>query len=270
MRNIVRSELIRLWRPSFLYGGIGVMAVFAALVSVFVFTAAPTAPAAPSGAAPRPGLGGSFATVAQIAQPGGFLTALATVSTLVGTILLALWAIFAASDYSTGLIRILVQAEPKRIKLLVGKMVSLLVFTLFATVVTTLVVVLVARPLARLEGIQTHAWKTDFFPHLLSSYANFAIAAIVWGLIGLVLAVFTRSAALAIGVGIGWLLVVENLIGIIAPGATPYLPGGALNTLVRGGTSQLTWLAALGLAVLYGAIAVSISLVAFRRRDIVS
>src|SRR5919107_740273 len=174
MRNIVRSEFIRIWRPSFLYGGIGVMAGFAALVSVFIYVSAPTTTAA---TAQQPGPAAQFAaTVAQIAQPGGFLTALATVSTLAGIILLALWALSAASDYSTGVIRILVQAEPKRIKLLTGKMAALLLFTLFATVNTTLIVVLVARPLARLQGIQTQAWKTDFFPHLFSGYANFTIA----------------------------------------------------------------------------------------------
>jgi ABC-2 type transport system permease protein len=268
MRNVVRSELIRVWRPSFLYGGIGLMAVFAALVSVFIYTAAPTVAA---GAPRQPGPGGRFAaTVAQIALPGGFLTALASVSTLAGTVLLAVWAICAASDYSTGVIRLLVQAEPKRVRLLAGKMVALLVFTVLATAVVTLIVVLVSRPLARLEGIATHAWKTDFFAHLFSSYANFTIAAIVWGLIGLALAVLTRSSALAIGIGIGYLLVVENLIGIIAPGATPYLPGGTLNALVSGGTVQLAWLPALGLTLLYGLIAASISLLAFHRRDITS
>ena len=41
IRNTVRSELIRIWRPSFLLGGIGVMAGFAALISVFIYTAAP-------------------------------------------------------------------------------------------------------------------------------------------------------------------------------------------------------------------------------------
>ena len=268
MRNIVRSELIRVWRPSFVYAGIGLMAGFAALVSVFIYTSASTV-ATP--APPQPGPTGRFAvTAAQIAEPGGFLTALGTVSTLAGVILLALWAMCAASDYSTGVIRILVQAEPKRIRLLTGKMVALVVFTLLATVATTLIVVLVSHPLARLQGIETQAWKTDFFPHLLSAYVNFTVAAIVWGLIGLLLAVLTRSSALAIGIGAGWLLVVENLIGITAPDATPYLPGGTLNALVSGGTSKLGWLPALGLTLLYGAVAVSISLVAFHRRDILS
>ena len=266
IRNTVRSEWIRIWQGSFLLGGIGVTAGFAALVSVFVYTAATDVPSEPSAA----GLGPGFASIAEIAQPGGFLTALATVSGLAGVVLLALWAIAAAGDYSTGLIRILVQAQPNRINLLSGKILALTMFTVLATLTTTLAVVLVARPLARLEGIETEAWKTDFVSHLLSSYFNFAVAGLVWGLIGLMIAVLTRSSALAIGVGIGWLLVVENLIGIIAPDSTVYLPGGTLNALVSGGTSQLAWIAALGLTVLYGIVAIIISLVAFHARDITS
>ena len=33
-----RSELIRIRRPAFLFGGIGLMAVFAGVVSIFIFT----------------------------------------------------------------------------------------------------------------------------------------------------------------------------------------------------------------------------------------
>ncbi len=84
------------------------------------------------------------------------------------------------------------------------------------------------------------------------------------------IAVLTKSSALAIGIGIGYLLVVESLIGIIAPKSTVYLPGGTLNALVSGGTSQLAWTAALGLTILYGAVAITVSLLAFRARDITS
>lgn len=268
MRRVIRSEWIRIWRPSFLYGGIGVMAGSAALVSAFIFTAAKNVSA---DAARVPGPAGrGFLTVAELAEPGGFLGALGTVGTLAGVVLLALWGIAAAGDYSTGIIRILVQAEPRRLTLLVGKIVALIGFTLFATLTTTLVVVVVARPLAALEGISVHAWKTDFFAHLASSYVNFTVAALVWGLIGLMLAVITRSSALAIGIGIGYLLVVENLIGIVASSASPYLPGGALNALVSGGTPQLSWGGALGLSALYGFVAAVIALAAFRGRDITS
>jgi ABC-2 type transport system permease protein len=267
MRNAFRSELIRIWRPSFLLGGIGVMAGFAAVVSIFIFTSAKNATAAQP-----PGLGqgpGSY-TIAQIAAPGGFLTALGTVSRLSGVILLAMWAIAMATDYSTGLIRILVQAQPNRIKLMAGKITALAVFTVLAATVTTLVVILLARPLARLEGIQVTAWKTDFPSHLLRGYFDFTLAVLVYGLIGLMLAVLTRSSALAIGIGIGFLLVVEGLITIVASGASSYLPGGTLNTLAVGGNNQLSWGAAFGLAILYGTIAASVSLFVFRSRDITS
>jgi ABC-2 type transport system permease protein len=131
-------------------------------------------------------------------------------------------------------------------------------------------VIVVARPLARLEGIRVEAWKTDFLSHLLKGCFDFTVAGLVWGLIGLMLAVLTRSSALAIGIGIGVLLVVESLITIVASGASSYLPGGTLNTLAAGGNEQLSWGAALGLVVLYGVIATTVSLLTFRARDITS
>jgi hypothetical protein len=42
MHRAIKSELIRLKRPSFIVGGIGLMAGFSALITVFVFAAAGT------------------------------------------------------------------------------------------------------------------------------------------------------------------------------------------------------------------------------------
>ena len=239
----------------------------AALISIFIFTAATTTPA---GQTPAVQQGPGAYTVADIARADGFLAALATVSRLVGVITLALWAIAMAGDYSSGMVRILVQAQPRRVTLMAGKIAALAVFTLLAATITVLVVVVLARPLPRLEGIPVAAWKTDFAPHLLKGYFDFAVAAAVWGLIGLMLAVLTRSSALAIGIGIGFLLVVESLITIVGSGASSYLPGGTLSTLVSGGNDDLSWGASLGLVVAYGTVAAIVSLATFRARDITS
>ena len=204
MYNVVRSELIRIWHRSFLGGGIGTMAASAGLVSWFVYSSA-TDPVTAAAAGPPDQ---AVATVAEIAEPGGFLTALGTISTLAGVVLLTLWAIATVRDDSTGMIRILVQAQPDRVKLLGGKIIALSLFTLLATL-TTILTVMPACPLARLENIDTEAWRTDFAPHFFSSLLNFSIAGLVWALIGLALAVLTRSSELAIGIGIGYLLVVE-------------------------------------------------------------
>ena len=57
---------------------------------------------------------------------------------------------------------------------------------------------------------------------------------------------------------------------IVAPDASPYLPAGSLTALVMGGTARLAWAAALGLVILYGAVAAAVAFLAFRTRDIVS
>jgi hypothetical protein len=65
-------------------------------------------------------------------------------------------------------------------------------------------------------------------------------------------------------------LVFESLIGIVAPHASPYLPAGALNALVMGGTVRLAWAGALGLVIIYGVVAAAVAFLSFRTRDIVS
>ena len=81
---------------------------------------------------------------------------------------------------------------------------------------------------------------------------------------------WTRSSGIAIAVGIGYLIVVENLIAIVAEDITDYLPGGTLAALADGGTADLAWAPALGLTVLYGTAAAAASLLIFRTRDITS
>ncbi|MFK7919858.1 MAG: hypothetical protein AB8G14_17415 [Ilumatobacter sp.] len=262
MTGIVRSEWIRIWRPSFRYGGIGVLAAFSVLISLFIYSSL-------SDASTNTGPGFGATTAADLEQPGGMLHALGSVSTLAGIVLLSLWAIAAASDYDTGLIRVLVQAEPSRTKLLAAKIIALTMFTGLATAVTVLITAAIARPLARFNGVDTDPWKIDTAIEMAKGSFNFLIPALVWGLIGLTIAVLTKSSGTAIGVGIGWLLVVENLIGIAAPDITDYLPGGTLNAVASGGTADLTWTAALGITALYGTAATAASLLTFNKRDIV-
>lgn len=171
---------------------------------------------------------------------------------------------------SPAFVRIVVQAYPKRVQLLSGKIAALAAFTVMAATIAYLVMIFCARPLARLEGTNVEHWKTDFASHFFKGYFDFTVAMLVWGLLGLMLAVLTRSSAMAIGIGIGFLLVVESLITIVAANAAKYLPGGTLTTRVQGGTSGFPWGIALGVVVLYGVVAAAVSMVVFRARDIVA
>lgn len=261
MFSAVKSELIRIDRPSFRYGGLGMMTGFAALLTMFVFSAA---------GEDNDGPGPALATLADLTAQGGFVATLSTIASLLGVVTLAFWAIAVATDYDTGLIRILTQAEPNRTRLLAGKIGAMSLFTTVGTLLATITTTIVSFPMAAANDVSTDAWGTSFVTEFLAGWANLTIAALVWGLVGLTLAILTKSSGIAIAAGIGYLMVFENLIGIVAEGATDYLPGGTLSALVAGGTDDVGYLTALLLAVGYVAVATITSATVFRRREITS
>jgi hypothetical protein len=82
------------------------------------------------------------------------------------------------------------------------------------------------------------------------------------------LAIFTRSSAIAIGIGIEFLA-----RGGESPSWLPAPPStsrAARSARLQGGTDGFPWGAALRALALYGAIAAAVSLIVFRAGDIVS
>ncbi len=258
----IKSELIRISRPSFLYGGLGIITGFAALVTVFVFTSAGDATAGPAARA--------VASFADLAGSGGCVATLSTLASLVGVVTLAFWAIAVATDYETGLIRILTQAEPNRLRLLAGKIGALSLFTVVSTFLATVAATITAYPMAAVSDISTAAWSDGWILEFLSAWGNLTIAALIWGAVGLAIAIATRSAGIAIASGIGYLVVVENLIGIVAEDLVDYLPGGILSAVASGGSAAVGYLTALALGAIYAVGALGSSAWIFKRREIVS
>ena len=113
------------------------------------------------------------------------MAGLALGSQLLGIVALALWAIAVASDYQTGLIGLLVQAEPSRIRLLAGKVVALVLLTLVGALVATLAAVGAAYVMASVLDISNGAWTQGMATTILEAFRNLAMSTIVWGIIGL-------------------------------------------------------------------------------------
>jgi ABC-2 type transport system permease protein len=91
--------------------------------------------------------------------------------------------------------------------------------------------------------------------------------AVRWGGLGLVLAVLARSSAIAISVGVGYVLVVESIVTMAATGSSHWLLGSTLSALANGGESSLSYGASGGLGLLY-VIGLLLATVAFTRRDV--
>lgn len=256
------AELIRLRRPAFLRGGFGIIAGFTALISIFVFT---TAGDDEGGFGPA-----ASAAATELSEVGGFVASLGTISNLVGIVFLALWAMAAAADYDSGLIRILAQAEPRRGRLLAGKVGALTIFTIAGTLLATVVAAAVAYPLAGITDVTTAAWSTNWVGEFFTAWLHLGVASLAWGAVGLAIAVGTRSSGVAIAVGIGYLMVVENLLRIVAEDIVDYFPGSTLTAVASGGSDALSAGASMLLAVGYVALALAVAHTVFSRREITS
>ena len=109
------------------------------------------------------------------------------------------------------------------------------------------------------------AWA-DTLPTLLEAFRNLALSTTVWGAIGLVVALLTRSSGVAIAAGIGYLVVFENMIIAVATDASDWLLGATLTALAAGGTAAISFESALqlGAAYLVGGILIAIAVMHFR------
>ena len=214
------------------------------------------------------GPGGGVAVDLESAQ--GVVAALSMVGSLIGIVALSLWAAAVASDYSTGWVRLMVAAEPRRWRLLFGKLVALSGFTVVATIVATAIVVAMAYLLAGPAGVSTAAWSVGVFGTVLSAWLNFTLSVLGWGVIGFTVAVVSRSAIVAIAGGIGYMMVFEGLLGLLAESATTYLPGTVLNAVAAGGTAVMAYGTAVVLATGFVLVALVIAFAVFARRDITS
>src|SRR5664280_2154577 len=83
--------------------------------------------------------GVAFPTLAEMESQAGLMAGLAAASNMFGIVTLSFWAVVTASDYSSGLIRLLVAAEPRRWRLLAGKVAALVIVTAAATTVAAVV-----------------------------------------------------------------------------------------------------------------------------------
>jgi ABC-2 type transport system permease protein len=257
----IRSEVLRLRRRTF-HLGLLLFVVIAALGSV---VALPSASAAPTDG-PNPG--GAFVTMADVAASDGFAAGLHFVGSLLGIVALAYWAISRAQDHSSGLIRLLVQAEPRRWPLLGGKVVAFSAWTLAGSLLATVSASAVALAVSGALEVDTAAWADAPVAAFLTSWIELSMPTLAWGAVGLALAELTRSQAAAIATGVAYLLLGENVLLTATDNAFTHLPGQVLSAVTQGGTVDVTLASGVVLTAAYASVAVVIAAIRLVRTDV--
>ena len=152
-----KAELLKLRRPAVRFGATGAMFGFALLATVLTFataTHATTVAASPVGGT---ALG---STLGQLSQPGGLTRGFTIAAGFIGLLVFVLFTTTITSEYSLGTIRVLLTRQPRRARLLAGKLLALLAFVAALLLATELVSAVASIALAHARDVSTADWFT--------------------------------------------------------------------------------------------------------------
>jgi hypothetical protein len=255
------SEWTKLRRKTLLLSTFLGLAAAASLFVVLIFSNAPAH-----------GSGGGLPSLQQLARPNGLVFGLTRAAFLLGVVAFGTAASQTASEYSLGTLRQLLVRQPRRVTLLIGKMLGVVTFMVLATAFAAVVAFLVANVMAQSRGVSTSAWFTGTgFGDLLNALGNIELAVIGYSVLGLVIGQFLRSAVAAVIVGFAWLIIIEQfIITRIIPSTAPWLPGISLSTIAGGGNKDANIAYGHGLIVAasYAVVAIVAASITFHRRDV--
>ena len=261
MIKIFRAEWRKLRRPTLFFGSLFAVGFVSAMITAFIFILID----APTGNA-KEGAQAMVVTREMLALPEGVMIGFASSGALLGIVALSVFAAQTAQEFSLGTLRNLLVRQPNRIKLLMGKYISMITFIALAVVVSLISAIAIAYLLAGNAGVSTTAWRSgDAIKAILESYRNVCIAAIGYGTIGMALGIYLRSPISAISIGVGWLLVVENIIAAAWKASMNWLPGQLLSVISNGGENYGAALIKISVTLIL--LVLSFTYI-FKRRDV--
>jgi ABC-2 type transport system permease protein len=261
MFNVVKAELRKLRRPTLFFGTIGSALFFTGLITSFIYLMIDS----PQGNGDR----GRTIGRDVLGLAGGSVNGFSSVGGFLGIIALCVFAAQTAQEYTYGTLRNLLVRQPGRMKILIGKLISMKLFALVMITISAIVSIAISYILAPGAKVNTDLWFTSDGVHaIFTTYINVAISVVAFGIVGMVLGLLLRSPISAISLGVLWLLIVENLLIAVKNSWQSFLPGAQLSAIASGGTMDLTYKHALGVGGLYVAVGAIVASVLFVRRDV--
>jgi len=256
----LRAELVKVLRRRVLIIAGATTAVFAVGSAAIVLASAEETGDRPSGRG---------VTLASLSEAGGGTEVFTTAVSFAGIFLFVVFVGAVAVEFSRGTFRTMLLHQPRRLRLLAGKMAALLAFAAGVLAVAEVLTWLAARLIAPSQDVATGAWMSaDALGQGLADYGSVLFWVSGYALLGMTLAVVIRSVPVALAIGIAWAGPFEHLLQDAWNPAQRFFPGLLLEAFVAGGTSEVTTARAFLTVAVYAVIAVAIATTIFARRDI--
>src|SRR4029450_7500816 len=185
----LRAELVKLRRRR-------VLIVTAATTLVFAVGSAAIVLASVSRTASPDGRGVPYAS---LADAGGGTEVFTTAMSFAGTFLFVVFVGAVAVEFSRGTLRTMLLHEPRRTRLLAGKMAGLLLFAAVVLAAAGGITWIAARLFARARGVTPGEWfSAAALGDALTDYASVLYWVTGYALLGMMVAVLVRSVPLAL------------------------------------------------------------------------
>lgn len=256
MVRAFRSEWLKIRRRGMLLGSAGAMTVLAVLGVVLVTM--------------RAASGRAAVTVGRLSQADGLAYLMSRSGAMLGVIVLGTVAIAVAQEYAHGTLRTLLVREPRRVRLLAGKLAANLVFVAAGITVAYVAALATGLIIGPSQGIDTSAWLGSGLGQTLSTGGTLILGALGYGVFGCMLGVVLRSPAPAVIAGIARALPIEGLLSSVWSSLGTWLPFQQLDAIVTQGSSTISFAHALTLGGVSIAVAGVAAAVLFRRRDVLA
>lgn len=256
----VRAELVKLLRRR-------VLLITAVATVVFAVGGAAVVLAAAEPAGRR--VSGRGVTVASLSGAGGGTEVFTTAVSFAGVFLFVLFVGLVAAEFSRGTFRTMLMYQPRRLRLLAGKIAALLAFAAVVLAVAEALTWAAARLLAPTQDVATGTWLSlDAVGQAIGDYGSVLFWVTGYALLGTALAVLVRSVPVALAIGIGWAGPFEHLLQDAWGAAGRYFPGLLLEAFVAGGTTEVSATRAFLTVAVYATVAATVAATVFARRDV--
>ena len=261
MIRVILAEWRKLRRPTLFLGTVGAAVFFTGLTTTFLYLMIDSE----QGNADR----GRRVGREILNLAGGSVYGFASVGGLLGIIALCVFAAQTAQEYTYGTLRNLLVRQPGRIRILIGKLISMKIFALILVAIAAVVSISLSYLLSDRAKVSTDLWFTsDGIHEIGKTLLNVTISVVYFGIVGMILGLLLRSPISAISIGVLWILIIENLLGAVKPVFLDWMPGSQLTTIAQGGTPDISYSHALTLGTSYVVIGAIVAAVLFSRRDV--
>lgn len=261
MINVIRAELAKLRRPSLSLSTVVAVTFVTGLVTSLLFLLVDS----PEGNGER----GTRISREVLELSTGISISFSNSAGLLGIVALCIFAAQTAQEYTYGTLRNLLVRQPSRMKILIGKLISMKMFAVVMVTISAILALLLSYVFAGVMDISTTAWSTnEARAAVLRGFVNVLIATIGFGIFGMILGLLFRSPISAISIGVIWNLIIEGLLSVFVTDLGKYFPGQLLTVVADGGTDEISYKYALFTS--YGFLTIGLLLVAFlfKKRDV--